>query len=261
MASARSDEFLARRGDLLAAGARAEVAADRVDPATGESLARLRRRYRDLLPAVPVARHPDDGTVIEWPLDVAGLDGWCWDHDNPVRRLPVGLPADWLCMTGAVDVSSPVAPAPFLCRPGPRRPSVLPRLLSLPGVRAVVCPVRIGPDRAWAVTYFGPFPTGVRLVNLWGTRRYPVWRGGEWIGENEAPYWSPDNDFDLSGWVADGRLFWIEPDDPTLQLRTDPRVPWSGHDGSTENAIIVDGTVRYPPSPPAAARHIRVAGA
>ena len=62
----------------------------------------VNRRYRTLLPEVVVARCPDSGEPVRWPIDVFGLDGRFWDYVNSIRRPPRALPPGWLAMTGAL---------------------------------------------------------------------------------------------------------------------------------------------------------------
>ncbi|GAA4902393.1 hypothetical protein LX16_0252 [Stackebrandtia albiflava] len=252
-----------RRGDaraaVLAAGARAAAAGTGIDPVTGEALGRIHDEYRALLPEPPVARHPGTGEVVTWPIDTAGLDGWFWDHHNPVRRPPRAVPEDWLILTGAVAVSSPVPHAEFVCRPGPPRPYVVPRLLRCPGVTAVVCPLRIGGDPAWAICYFGTVPPEVPLANQWGAPYYPVYRAGGYAGRAQARFWSPDNDYRVEEWIARGSVRWIAPDDPLMRLRDDPAgYPWGDLTGSTESAVVSDGRLAYPPAPPPEAAGLHV---
>jgi hypothetical protein len=218
----------------------------------------LHDRYRQWLPEVPVSRCPDTGVIVRWPIDTVDLDGWFWEYDAPVRR-PPQWPRTWLAMAGALRIGGSVAPAPFLAKPGPEVPYVVPRLLEQPAVRAVIAELPIGPHTGLPITYFGPRPRGVSRVNLWGTNTYPVIDGGEWLGWDEVPEWSPDNDYDLRPWLDSGKLLWIAPGDQTMTLRQGVHgCPYVGHTGNHEYALVEDGDVRYPAPPPQAARSIRM---
>ena len=214
-------------------------------------------RYRQWLPEVPVARDPETGELVRWPIDTVDLNGWFWEYQDPVRR-PARRPADWLAMAGAMRIGGTVTPAPFVARPGPEVPYVVPRILSQPGIRAVVTQLPVGQHTGWPVTYFGTRPRDVPLVNLWGTNSYPVVDNGEWLGWDEVPEWSPDNDYGLGPWLESGKLLWIAPGDESMTLRrgTDG-CPYLGLSGNHEYAIVEGGTVRYPAPPPESLRRVR----
>ncbi len=192
-----------------------------------------------------MARCPYTGEVVAWPFDDVDLDGWFWRYDAPARRLPT-VPGNWLAMTGAMRLGSPLTAAPFTCRPGPGAPFVVPSLLIGTDTTAVIAEVPVGPHTGWAVTYFGTRVPGSPLANLWGTGRYPVPDGtGGWTGWAEAPDDPADRDFDLGPWLASGRLRWIAPGDAELTLRegTDG-CPYLDLEGSRESPTIEDGQLR-----------------
>lgn len=235
-------DFLARRRALLDEG--------------NQPLDQSRREevdveYAALLPEVAVARCPYSGQAVTWPIDVVDLDGWFWDYDNPIRRTPA-LPPTWLAMPGALRLNGPVAPAPFLCRPGPAAPYVVPRILSADGVLAVISQLEIGPHTGWPISYFGPKPLGVKLENTWGACEYDVFDDdGIWLGWNAKTPWPPEYDFDLEPWLRSGKLLWIAPGDRTGTLREGVGgCPYLGIDGPREVALIRDGAVRYPAPKP-----------
>ena len=134
----------------------------------------ISRRYEQLLPEVTVARCPHSGALVRWPIDTAGLDGWFWELKAPMRRKPPLQPPLWLAMNGAMRLAKPVEYTRYLVVPGPDVPFVVPRILKSPGVRAVLAQVPVGAHTGWTISYFGPKPENVRLVNLWGTETYPV---------------------------------------------------------------------------------------
>ena len=213
-----------------------------------ERLNVIRAQYTELLPEVTVARCPHSGDIVNWPIDVVDLDGWFWDYHTPARRLPTSLPKLWLAMTGAMRMNRPIATAPFMCRPGPGAPYVVPRILTAPDVRAVIAEIPVGPHTGWAISYFGPRPIGVELENVWGTQEYFVCdNDGRWLGWAENPPWPADYDFDLEPWLTSGKLLWIAPGDGEARLREGAeRCPYVGIDGPHTIAIIEDGAARYP---------------
>ena len=135
-------------------------------------------------------------------------------------------------MTGAMRLVDPVEHPPFAVVPGP-------------GVRAVIAEVPVGAHTGWAISYFGPKPKNIRLVNLWGTNTYPVYRNGAWTG------WDPDlstvsqYDFELTGWLRSGALLWIAPGDESATLREGPDgCPFVDLPGERRIAVIANSEVR-----------------
>ncbi|GAA1741419.1 hypothetical protein [Luedemannella helvata] len=235
----------------IAAAARGGSADREAVNAARERLRQVRARYRDWLPRVPVSRCPDTGEIVEWPLDNVDFDGWFWEYHNPTRVTPK-LPASWRAMTGAVRLADAVADAPFIAKPGPEVPYVLPRILNRPDARAVLAQVPIGPHTGWAITYHAPRRLGVSLANTWGANNYPVYDDdGTWLGWDEVPEWPADNDYDLRPWVLAGKLLWIAPGDETMTLRQGvDGCPYLEMSGRHEYGIVEHGEVRYPPLPP-----------
>ncbi|MDQ7907788.1 hypothetical protein RB614_25020 [Phytohabitans sp. ZYX-F-186] len=250
-----------REGERVRADiAAADAAAARGEAVDGAALAAARERwralrahYREWLPPVPVSRCPDTGEVVEWRLDDVNFDGWFWEYHNPLRVTPK-LPPTWRAMTGAVRLAEVIGAAPFIAKPGPEVPYVVPRILDEPDVRAVIAQVRVSPHTGWAITYYAPRRLGVPLANLWGADNYPVYDDdGTWLGWDEVPEWPADNDYDLRPWVLSGKLLWIAPDDETMTLRQGvDGCPYLDLPGRREYGIVERGEVRYPPLPPSA---------
>jgi len=240
--AARSELLAA--GNALAAQTRAAEARRDRDAArlTRDRWWQLRARYAELLPEVTVARSPQTGTLVSWPIDTVDLDGWFWDRKLPARRDPQP-PADWLTMTGSLRLAGPPTPAPFTCTPGAEVPAVIPRILTAPGVRAVLAEVPVGPHTGWTVSYFGPRPP-FALANVWGTDRYAAAGPAGW-GWAEEPPEGHQPDYELRSWVDGGRLLWIEPGDQTGQLREGTAgCPYLDLPGRRSPAVIRNGVVR-----------------
>jgi hypothetical protein len=245
--------FLAERGALLEEGNRLRAEALALDDAGEYEAARqiwrrdreITRRYRQLLPEVPVARCPHTGTPVSWPIDTAGLDGWFWNLEAPMRRQPAALPPTWRAMTGAVRLAEPVETAPFLCKPGPGVPFLVTRIIQSPGIKAVIAQVPVGRHTGWPISYFGPDPQGVELVNLWGTDTYPNYNDeGTWLGWANVVPKVEDYDFDLEPWLRSGKLLWIEPGDDTATLREGvDGCPYVGLDGVRRLQYLQNGKV------------------
>ncbi|MFL6125999.1 hypothetical protein [Actinophytocola sp.] len=178
----------------------------------------ISRLYEAMLPEVTVARCPHSGELVRWRIDTFGLDGWFWEYNTAIRRLPERLPGAWLAMTGAMRLAEPIEHTPYVVNPGPGVPFVVPRILDNPDIRAVIAEVPVGIHTGWAISYFGPKPP-VRLVNTWGKASYPVFRNairGGW--DADSPIMS-DYDFALTKWLRSGALLWIIPGDESATLR------------------------------------------
>jgi hypothetical protein len=249
-----SGQFRAERGRLLEEGDRVRAEAFALEDADEFDAAmplwrrrdQITKRYKELLPEIPVARCPSTGVVIRWPIDTVDLTGWFWDYDAPMRRV-VPLPPTWRAMTGAVRLTEPVEPAPFLCSPGPGVPFVVTRIIESPDIQAVISQVPIGRHIGWPITYFGPTLRGVRLVDLWGTRSYPVFDDeGTWIGWANAIPDVGDYDLDLEPWLRSGKLLWIEPGDESATLRDGVEgCPYLALEGVRKLQYLQDGKLWY----------------
>jgi hypothetical protein len=206
----------------------------------------INRRYRAWLPEVTVGRCPESGELVRWPIDVHGLDGMFWDYLSSIRRPPHPLPHGWLATAGAMRLADRVEYPPFAVVPGPDLPFVVPRILDNPGVRAVIAEVPVGAHTGWTISYFGPKPEGVTLVNLWGGNTYPVHRDGVGRGwARERPTVS-QYDFELTEWLRSGKLLWLEPGDESATLREGPGgCPFVGLPGRRRITVISNGLVQY----------------
>jgi hypothetical protein len=249
-----TDDFLVERGPLMAEGNRlrdeafALRQADRwrAERARWRQVKEIAGRYELLLPEVPVARCPDTGALVRWPIDTAGLDGWFWRYEGPVRRPPTSRPPRWLAMTGAMRLAEPVEYTPDVVIPGPGVPFVVPRILNGPDVRAVIAQVPVGAHTGWPISYFGPRPRDTVLVNLWGTDTHMAYDDGTWRGWSHAFERASDYDFELGGWLDSGKLLWIAPGDDSATLREGrDGCPYLDLPGERRIANVWRGEVRY----------------
>lgn len=247
-------DFLAERAALLAEGnlLGSQLAAFSTDEWVGARDVRDRRsdlvrRYLALLPEVPLARSPHTGELVRWRIDTGGLDGWYWQYEAAERMDPEPMPAGWLAMNGAMRLVEPVEHTPFQVVPGPGVPYVVPRLLEVPGVRAVVAQVPVGRHTGWAITYFGPNPGNVELVNTWGSDTYYVYDGeGTWLGWHQSIEHVSDYDFTLEPWLRSGRLLWIAPGDESATLREGvDGCPYVDLPGPRRIAYVQEGQIEY----------------
>ena len=176
--------------------------------------------YEETLTRLPVSRCPLTGAQVTMVVDDAGLDGPFWDCERPIRPVQV-FPNTVVALAGAMNLESFPLDLRHGVLPGPGRPYVVPRLLDVSGMKAVLSHLRIGDVDAYVTFYFHRDPLyEVARVNVWGTRFY--------IGELqegcsytlEVPDHPRDYDYDLAPRIESGGLFWIAPDDETLQLRS-----------------------------------------
>jgi hypothetical protein len=209
-----------------------------------EKVDEINTRYRALLPEVPVARCPDTGTVVTWPIDTGGLDGWFWSYFKTISRPPQPPPPTWLAMTGAMRLTPPLENTPEVVVPGPGTPFVLPRLLTEPGIRAVIAEVPVGAHIGWTITYFGPLPKGVPLIDLWGTDTYPMYRPSGPVGWSAYRLRTAEFDFDLTPWLRAGSLLWLEPGTTTLREGPDS-CPFVDLPGPKKIAVLHHGEITY----------------
>lgn len=225
---------------------RQNIGADTENPIVNfrEELSTLHRRYAQDLPRITVSRCPFSGSILEQALDPWGLDGPWWDADWPIRQW-IEAPRSLLVLSGAMTLTEPLEPAPFLVLPGPNAPCVEPSLLRRSGVVAVVSSIPIGRHTAYPVAYFvDPETDEPPTLNSWGSRRWtPPW--GELALELEIIEEENQLDPNLEPWIRNGKLMWIAPHDTEMRLHaTVSRCPYLGLEGSTEPARIFDGQLQ-----------------
>ncbi len=209
-----------------------------------DRLEQARRAYREDLPGVALSRCPFTGELLSYSLDPFGLDGLWWDAEAPIRPLEEPLPSTFFALTGALCLEEPVERFPFLCKPGPEAPFVVPRLLAEPEIRAVISSVTIGPHSAYPVVYFAsPEAPPVPRINTWGTNDY---RFRDLAGNSvwdEVPEDPEDYAFDFASWIAEGKLLWIERNDSSLTLRAGDGCPYLDLPGRRQPLRIQAGEV------------------
>lgn len=171
------------------------------------------------VPVVALSRCPFTGEVMHHSLDHYGLDGLWWDYLAPARP-EEQLPATYFAVTGAVRLGSDVRNTPFLCKPGPEVPFVLPRLLQHPSMVAVLFSLPVGGHQGYAIAYFAdPMPWDLPRVNSWGANEYRFVDQEGVTGWDAQPEKLEEFDFELEPWLTAGRLRWIAPGDQSMTIR------------------------------------------
>ncbi len=177
--------------------------------------------YGKRLPPVPISRCPFCGQVLEYVVDTWGVDGPWW-HIRALANYPRPVEEHFRVLQGAVDFHGrepAEASVHKTVRPGPGVPFVIPRLLGLPGMRAVISTLALPHgDTAYLTAYFSPQPIHSGLLHQpWPYVDYYVTNE-----EGESLGWSVHNDawdFDLKPWIENGQVMWIDPGDRALTLQ------------------------------------------
>lgn len=173
--------------------------------------------YADRLPRITISVCPFTGARLKHSFDPWGLDGPWWHYSREVEIQEPAAPPSFKVVLGAVNFHGrlPVE-ARESVMPGPETPFVVPRLLSLPGMIAVVSSLKMETgDTAYPVVYFSEtdIPHS-SLHQFWLQQEY-------WFEVNGKSSWLIANDkwdFDLQPWINSGKLRWIRPDDSKSQV-------------------------------------------
>ena len=150
------------------------ASAGELDPVRAEKFRQLSLRigelkelYRSSLPILPLSRCPFTGELARHSFDPFGLDGLWWNYSDAVRP-GEQLPRTFVVLTGALKLGRQLERMPFLCRPGPSAPFVLPHLLRSEATRAVLSYHRVGQHHGFAICYFSALDRdGHAIVNSW----------------------------------------------------------------------------------------------
>lgn len=211
-----------------------------------EAAGKLREKYLQAITQKNISRCPFTGQILARRIDDYGIDGLWWDSVVPTRPEETLLPT-FFAMDGALTLSEGKAEnTPFLCRPGPDIPFVIPRFLDYTQVRAVISCINIGPHTAYPIVYYAdPMLYDEVPVKDWGSDYY--WEEESTIlrlmntEENTSPN-SDEYDFELEPWIKKGKLLWIAPQDEDLTLHSHVSYcPYLDLPGSMRPKYIKDG--------------------
>ncbi len=92
------------------------------------------------------------------------------DYESPGRPTE-SVTSTFVGLTGALRATAAIEYTPFLVKPGPSAPFVVPRILEA-GAVAVLSEVAIGSHTGYAVAYFAQTPLQTTLFNEWGANSY-----------------------------------------------------------------------------------------
>lgn len=209
----------------------------------------LLQLYLAWLPILPFSRCPICKKQVKRSIDIVGLNGPWWDHFSPTRKESGYRDPHMIGFDGAVHQTEPTPSFYPLVKPGPQAPFVIPKILECDGVLAVLYGFKVGPNKAYAITYFSEaYPKSINLVNDWGTDTYSVPKeqldsnGERCFGWNQAYNFIEDYDFELEPWIARGKLLWISEDDTDMTLQNQVATcPYLNLPGLREQMFMRDG--------------------
>jgi hypothetical protein len=209
-------------------------------------LMELRDQYRGGLPFLPVSRCPFSAQVLYHSVDPYGIDGLWWDYDAPIRPVE-NYPPTFHSMTGALGLAEPVENAPFTCAPGPGIPYVVPEVLSSPSVRAVVSALTVGRHRGYVIAYYSEVnPLPVPRLSTWGSSQWNVLDTRGTFSWGSGIITSAQCDFDLTPWIRNEKLLWIQPGDSGLTLRNgEAGCPFLALAGTHGRQLIRNGKIQF----------------
>lgn len=209
--------------------------------------------YADRLPRVVMGACPFTGAALKCSFDPYRLDGPWWWKDRPFDIEEPEAPETFRVLLGALALNgrTPTETTDQVY-PGPEVPFVVPRLLGLPGMVAVIGRLELATgDVAYPISYWSTEPIAPdRLHQPWLRQElwFPDGAGSQlWLIANDP--W----DFELEGWIARDKLFWLEPGGqqvlgrrsgaacPYVNLAGD-RFPQSLAGGERELFELPDGT-------------------
>ncbi|MFQ5500666.1 MAG: hypothetical protein ACE5EQ_00010 [Phycisphaerae bacterium] len=202
----------------------------------------LNCQYQTSLPVVPLSRCPFTGEVLRHSIDLFGIDGPWWNYQVPARPVEE-LPSTYFALAGSLKLNREPDAVPFLCKPGPEVPYVVPHLIGQPEIKAVISSIAVGPHEGFPIFYFSqPTRYEILRVNTWGLDCY-VAEDPYGAGYSAQTYdVEADYDFDLEKWIRGGKLLWIAPGDRSLTLRsTTGSCPYLGLEGRCYPVCIQNG--------------------
>ena len=176
--------------------------------------------YGDRLLRAPFSRCPVTKQVLRRSLDPHGLGGPWWHKSRIVEIEEPAAPPTFQLVLGSLSLHGRV-PEEALAEviPGPEAPFVVPRLLQLPGMRAVISRLTLEHgDVAHVIAYFSSESLPPQVLHQHWLRQ-DLWfktasGGTSWLTKND-PY-----DFALVPYVEAGQVLWIAPGDDELRLQS-----------------------------------------
>lgn len=174
----------------------------------------LLEEYYDCLPRMTLSRCPFTRQPLTRVFDPWGIDGFWWQDRNIRRVKEPTAPRTFHLLQGAVSFNGqPLRGGIDEAFIGPDVPFVIPRIMSRPGMVAVVSSITMANGYiAYPIAYYS-LEKQLRgsMTQSWREETYSY--DGLW--RIDAHPW----DFELKEWVESGRVKWIAPDDPEFVVQ------------------------------------------
>lgn len=210
-----------------------------------EERERRLQAYWDLLPQMPLSACPLCGEQLVRSFDQVGIEGFFWQEGMRVEQEEPTTCPHFCVLLGAVNLNGlPPRGGINTAHVGPEVPYVIPRLLSLPGMVAVISTVPLENGyTTYPIAYFAETPPDpFELTQPW-TRRtfsYKDKHGKSWWTEKNDPW-----DFELAPWVSTRQVQWIAPGDASFRVASAPEpCPYVGLPGRRRPLEIVENELR-----------------
>jgi len=203
--------------------------------------------YYDRLPRMVLSVCPFTGEPLKRAFDPFGPDGPWWHKEHLIDIEEPRAPKTFQVLLGALSLRGrPPLEVQEEVLPGPEVPFVVPRLLSLPGMVAVIGQLALETgDIAYPIAYFSK--EAIRPRDL----HQPWLREDLWFEEGNETLWTTANDvwdFDIVPYVASGQVKWLRPglkDLTLLDNNSEEVCPYINLTGERRPQILADGDVEY----------------
>lgn len=208
-----------------------------------QELEELEDEYIHRLPILQLSRCPYCNEPLLRQFDPYDLNGEWWnplwhDRDDPPTC------KHFLVLQGALNLNG-LTPTEVQTKdgivPGPEVPFVIPRLLEMEGMVTVVHTLPVaGRYTAYPIGYFAfQRPLQTENTQSWCRATFSL-DEVMWTSRNEH------YDYDIIPWVKRGKVFWLDPNDPTLPVAKGPpeNYPFSHVTGRHSFYSLVKGEIR-----------------
>ncbi len=177
--------------------------------------------YLESLEIVNLSRCPLSGRLVSIPMDLAGFGGPWWDYEHPVRELWSG-PSSFCGFTGGANLLKLSEKIDHFCKPGISQPFVLPKVLRLPGVRAVLSSFLVADTPIYVLSHFAEQrPVEMPCISDLASSYATLIINGRPVKREGIPVETLEIDFELERWIRIGKLYWIAERDESCLLRSD----------------------------------------
>lgn len=233
-------ELLAAHADALRrySEARADGRRDDARPYFAEAK-KLKAAYFGRIPRVVMATCPFCRKELLRSFDPFGLDGLWWQRDAEPEELPACT--HFCVVRGALSYGNhAVIGGASEVHPGPEVPYVIPRLLTMPGMRMVIGQLAMAPGyTAYPLVYFAEKrPPVQELTADWARKLFRYRKpNGEEGWDLPSDLW----EFDLGPYLAADQIWWSPPGSENGEVTQQGVCPFENLPGRREE-IAVQGS-------------------